>query len=109
MPLLKGDSPKDWRSSVYYHYYEFPGAHSVRRHYGVRTKRHKLIYFYRINEWELYDLEKDPDEMQSVYDDPAYAATVSELKKELDRLRAHYKVPEDMEPERKKKKRQKAA
>jgi arylsulfatase A-like enzyme len=92
VPLLEGKDV-DWRDSIYYHYYEYPGAHSVRRHYGVRTDRYKLIYFYEddVNEWELYDLEKDPHEMQSVYDDPAYADVVKEMKAELKRLRDKYK------------------
>jgi arylsulfatase A-like enzyme len=90
VPLLKGQTPDDWRTSIYYHYYERPGSHNVARHYGVRTDRYKLICFYRLDEWELYDLEKDPDEMTSVYSDPAYAAVVDELKVELDRLRAMY-------------------
>ncbi len=90
--ILAGDTPADWRQSVYYHYYEFPGAHSVRRHYGVRTDRYKLIYFYEpdVDEWELYDLEKDPQEMTSVYDDPAYADVVRKMKAELRRLRDRY-------------------
>jgi arylsulfatase A-like enzyme len=90
--VLSGDAPADWRKSVYYHYYEFPGAHSVRRHYGVRTDRYKLIYFYEpdVDEWELYDLEKDPQEMTSVYNDPAYADVVREMKAELQRLRDQY-------------------
>jgi len=90
-PLLEGKSPADWRTSMYYRYYEFPGAHSVRKHYGVRTERYKLIFFHDIEEWELYDLEKDPQEMKSVYNDPAYADVVQELKAELERLRKKYK------------------
>ena len=62
LPILVGQQPSDWRQSVYYHYYEFPGAHSVAKHYGVRTKRHKLIHFYDLDEWELFDLETDPNE-----------------------------------------------
>ena len=85
-PLLAGETPGDWRQSHYYQYYEYPAVHSVHRHYGVRTARHKLIHFNQIDEWELYDLEKDPREMHSVYDDPRYAAVVHELKTELDRL-----------------------
>jgi arylsulfatase A-like enzyme len=92
--LLKGMVPEDWRESVYYHYYEYPGYHSVRRHYGVRTQQHKLIHFYNLGEWELYDLGQDPREMQSVYEDPAYADVVEELKGELARLRELYNVPE---------------
>ena len=90
-PILEGKTPHDWRRSTYYRYYEFPGGHSVRKHYGVRTPRHKLIFFHELDEWELFDLQKDPREMKSVYDDPAYAGVVEELKTELTRLRAHYK------------------
>jgi arylsulfatase A-like enzyme len=65
----------------------------VNKHEGVRTSRYKLIDFYELGEWELYDLERDPHEMRSVYADPAYAATVQELKGELARLRDLYHVP----------------
>ncbi len=98
VPLLKGRTPTDWRKSFYYHYYEFPGAHSVQRHYGVRTEHHKLIYFYQIDEWELYDLDQDSDEMANVYADPKYADVVADLKQELDRLRELYRVPPDPAP-----------
>lgn len=92
VPVLKGETPVDWRKSVYYHYYEFPGAHSVRRHYGVRTDRYKLIHFYEadVDEWELYDLEKDPHEMKSVYGDPSYADVLQDMQQELDRIRKQY-------------------
>lgn len=92
VPLLKGRTPGNWRKSMYYHYYEYPGPHSVRRHYGVRTSRYKLIRFYEpdVDEWEFYDLEKDPHELDSVYDDPRYAEQVAELKEELQRLRKLY-------------------
>jgi len=90
--ILNRKTPKDWRKSMYYHYYEYPAVHSVKRHYGVRTDRHKLIHFYNdIDEWELYDLQKDPREMKNVFDDPAYADTVKKLKAELQRLREKYK------------------
>jgi len=89
---LQGRTPGNWRKSMYYHYYEYPAVHSVKRHYGVRTQRYKLIHFYNdIDEWELYDLEKDPREMKNVLGDPAYADTVKELKAELKRLRQKYK------------------
>jgi len=91
-PLLAGKTPATWRKSMYYHYYEFPAVHSVRRHEGVATKTHKLIHFYDIDEWELFDLVKDSDEMESQYANPAYASIVAELKKELIRLKAEYKV-----------------
>ena len=100
VPLLKGRTPPDWRRSLYYHYYEYPAVHSVRRHEGVATRRYKLIRFYGKDvpngeEWELYDLERDPHEMKSVYWDPAQVQRVSELKAELQRLRRHYAVPAD--------------
>ena len=62
LPLLKGQTPADWRKSFYYHYYEYPGPHNVRRHYGVVTDRYKLVYFYEpdVNYWELFDLEIRP-------------------------------------------------
>ena len=90
-PILAGKDPKDWRNSVYYHYYEYPGWHSVQKHYGVRTDRHKLIHFYEIDEWEMYDLETDPNELKSIYDSPDHQAIQAELKKELKRLRKQYK------------------
>lgn len=89
-PILKGETPDDWRKSVYYRYYEFPGAHSVRQHYGVRNERFKLIYFNNLDEWEFYDLERDPYELRSAYDDPTYADKVAEMKAELKRLREKY-------------------
>ncbi len=95
VPLLKGQTPDDWRKSIYYHYYEFPGAHSVRKHYGVRTKRHKLIHYYNIDEWELFDLKKDPNELKSVYGDPAYTDIQKRLETKLGRLRKRYQVPPD--------------
>ena len=71
LPLLKGETPAVWRDVVYYHYYESSG-HGVAKHEGVRTDRYKLIHFYELEQWELFDLEKDPREMNSVYGDPAY-------------------------------------
>jgi arylsulfatase A-like enzyme len=90
LPILEGQTPDDWRKSVYYHYYEFPGAHSVRRHYGVRDGRYKLIHYYHVGEWELFDLEKDPHEMQSVYADAAYEPVKTKMLAELNRLRDYY-------------------
>ncbi|MBT3748009.1 MAG: DUF4976 domain-containing protein, partial [Bacteroidetes bacterium] len=83
--------PKDWRTSIYYHYYEYPGAHAVKRHYGVRSEQYKLIHFYHdIDEWELYDLEKDPKEMMNVIDDPDYAKVLIEMQEELKKLQEEY-------------------
>ncbi len=82
--LLKGDVPSDWRTSMYYRYYY--SHFQTESHYGVRTHEHKLIYFDRIKQWELYDLKKDPQEMNNVYDDPKYQTIVKTLKKELKRL-----------------------
>ena len=96
LPLMKGQTPENWRKSLYYHYYEGERAeHRVYKHYGVRTDRYKLICFYTLDEWEFYDLEKDPSEMRSEYDNPDYAEQVAELKQELARLREQYQVPED--------------
>ena len=100
VPLIKGKTPADWRTSLYYHYYAFPSTHDVRRHEGVSENRFKLIRFYGRGvpdgeEWELYDLQEDPQEMQSQYNNPEYAAEVTRLKKELKRLRKYYQVPED--------------
>jgi arylsulfatase A-like enzyme len=89
--VLRGRTPSDWRRSVYYHYFEYPAVHMVKRHYGVRTDRYKLIHFYYdIDAWELYDLKTDPREMRNIYDDPSQAGVVNNLKTELESLRARY-------------------
>jgi arylsulfatase A-like enzyme len=98
VPLLEGQTPPDWRDSLYYHFYHYPGYHSVLRHEGVATNRYKLIRFYGKDvpggeEWEFYDLQEDPDEMNSLYHAPERQATIKGLKRELGRLRAHYDVP----------------
>jgi arylsulfatase A-like enzyme len=80
-----------WRDAIYYHYYEYPGPHSVKRHYGVRTERYKLIHFYHdIDEWEMYDLETDPNEMTSIYNNPKYAEVQETLHVRLEELRTQY-------------------
>jgi len=100
LPLAKGETPADWRSSLYYHYYEYPQPHHVRPHYGVVTDRYKLVHYYKpdVNDWELLDRKEDPHETKSFYSDPSYADTVKELHKELDRLRKE--VDETGEPPR---------
>jgi arylsulfatase A-like enzyme len=93
VPILKGERPEDWRQSFYYHFYEGPPkVHTVAEHYGVTTGRHKLIHFYRLDQWELYDLEADPHEMRSVYADPQYSDVRRRLEDELQRLREKLEV-----------------
>jgi N-acetylglucosamine-6-sulfatase len=90
MPLFRGGSD-DWRQSLYYAYYEL-GEHAVPQHFGVRTKRHKLIYFPKTDEWNLFDLERDPREMRSVYTAPEYQAVGRAMKAEFARLREVYEA-----------------
>jgi arylsulfatase A-like enzyme len=91
VPLFGGETPANWRKAVYYHFYEYPGWHAVKRHYGIRTQRYKLIHFYyNVNEWELYDLKNDPDEMQNVYDNPDYRQVRDSLTVQLRLLQKKY-------------------
>jgi arylsulfatase A-like enzyme len=91
LPLLKGEHPEDWRTSMYYRYYHDPGHHNTRAHYGVRTETHKLIYYWKKDQWELFDLRADPNEMKNIYDDPAQKPLVAKLKTELYRLKKELK------------------
>jgi arylsulfatase A-like enzyme len=93
VPILRGKTPKNWRKSFYYHYYE-SGGHGVPIHFGVTDKDHKLIRFQDkgLDAWELFDLKNDPQEMRSVYEDAKYAGVVKKLERELARLREKYKV-----------------
>ena len=93
VPLLKGSTPADWRDAIYYQYFEYPGWHMVRRHYGIRTRSHKLIHYYEIGEWELFDLEADPEELRSVYDDADFGDVRREMAARLDSLREVFDVP----------------
>jgi len=95
VPLLKGETPDDWRTAIYYHYYEYPSVHMVARHNGIRNRRFKLMHFYQFDEWEFYDLEKDPDEQRNEYGNPHYAETVRTLKQDMERLRQHYRDDSD--------------
>ncbi|MCK4886130.1 MAG: sulfatase-like hydrolase/transferase [Planctomycetes bacterium] len=91
-PLLNGQRPWGWRDAFYYHYYMYPGHHVVKKHYGVRTSRYKLIHFYDdIDAWELFDLQKDPNELNNVYDNPKYAKIVKKLKAKIKKLQKKYK------------------
>ncbi|MGB3151194.1 MAG: sulfatase [Maribacter sp.] len=91
MPLLTSNK-SDWtRDAVYYHYYEYPAVHQVKRHYGIVTIDYKLVHFYYdVDEWELYDRKKDPDEMNNIYNDPEYADVVADLKIKLEEIRKQY-------------------
>ncbi len=91
LPLLKGNEDAWEREAVYYHYYEYPAVHMVKRHYGIVTEEYKLAHFYHdVDEWELYDRLKDPNELKNVYADPAYASIVTKLKADLKDLRKKY-------------------
>jgi arylsulfatase A-like enzyme len=100
VPILKGETPADWRKSFYYQYYEYPQPHHVRPHYGVVTDQYKLVHFYApdVDYWELYDRKADPHELRNFYGNPDYDKTVTELKTEISRLRTELKVPEKEEP-----------
>ena len=97
LPLMKDEV--DWnRESVYYHYYEYPGIHMVKRHYAIITKEYKLAHFYYdVDEWELYDRKNDVNEMTNVYNDPKYADIVESLKNDLIKLRIKYKDSEELD------------
>ncbi len=87
-PLVRGERPRNWRKSFLYEYYEFPASHMVRKNRGVRTERWKYIHFWESpEEFELYDLKKDPHELRNLYGDPRQAGRVKELRAEMERLR----------------------
>lgn len=91
VPLLKGEHPENWRKALYYHFYEYPAEHMVKRHYGIRTERYKLIHFYDdIDEWELYDLQSDSIEMHNLYGRVEYDSLTNRLKRELSTLQVMY-------------------
>ena len=100
VPIFKGKTPADWRDYFYFHYYEFPGAHSVRRHFGVTDGRFKLIRFYEpdVDAWELYDVANDPKELNNIYGQSKLATDQARLEKHLQRLRKEYQVPEEDPP-----------
>jgi arylsulfatase A-like enzyme len=96
VPLLRGEQPADWRKSIYYRYYDDPGHHNTRAHYGVRTARHKLIHYWEQDAWELFDLDRDPGEQHNLLYDPAeaarpeVAALAESLRREIARLQEQY-------------------
>jgi arylsulfatase A-like enzyme len=87
LSVLGGRTPTDWRTSMYYRYYHDPGDHNTRAHYGVRTRTHKLIYFWKKDQWELFDLVNDPHELHNLYGEPKQESLTSNLKAELARLK----------------------
>ena len=94
LPLLKGETPKEWRKALYYHFYEFPAEHMVKRHYGVRNDRYKLIHFYNdIDVWELYDLQEDPHEMNNLYGKAGYEEVTRQMMDQLHQLQEQYDDP----------------
>ena len=97
VPLLKGKKEHWDRDAVYYHYYEFPAEHAVKRHYGIATKSFKLIHFYYdVDVWELYDLKKDPQELNNVFDNPDYTEVVLEMKEKMEGVRKKYEDSDEL-------------
>ncbi|MBP7141402.1 MAG: sulfatase [Opitutaceae bacterium] len=96
-PLLHGEKPAEWRTSIYYRYYHDPGHHNTHAHLGVRTATHKLVYYWKQNAYEMFDLTKDPDEQHNLLfspaeaSQPAIAAKFAELKAEIARLQKEFK------------------
>ena len=111
-PNLTGKTPSDWRESMYYRYWMHRAHHDVPGHYGIRTKRYKLTFYYGLPldaiganpeisspGWELYDLQNDPQELKNVYNDPAHSQVIAELKTELLKLKSKYNDTDDKYPE----------
>jgi arylsulfatase A-like enzyme len=87
LAALRRRTPSDWRTSMYYRYYHDPGDHNTRAHYGVRTRTHKLIYFWKKDQWELFDLVNDPHELHNLYGETGQETVTLTLKNELARLK----------------------
>lgn len=104
-PLLENTIKTDnFRKAIYYHYYDFPAFHMVKKMYGIRTKQYKLIHAYDdVDEWELYDLKKDPHELHNQIKNQEYKDIQIALKKQLEQLQRHYHVtPKEFEKAQKK-------
>lgn len=98
LPVLKQQTPKDWRKDVYYHYYEYPQPHHVSPHFGIRAKDYLLVRFYKgVESWELFDLKKDPDELHNIYTDSGYQKIIADLKNRLKALILQYDDKEALE------------
>lgn len=95
LPLLRNsEGPEQWRDAIYYHFYEYPAEHMAMRHYGVRDGRYKLIHFYnRLNQWELYDLQADPHEMNNIYGQPGTEEITASMRAKLKALQEQYDDP----------------
>ena len=104
VPLLRGKvasadeqyRAKHWRDAIYYHYYEYPAEHAVRRHYGIRTNRYKLMHFYGhdVDAWELYDLQTDPHELHNLYGQPGRENLQADMHRRLEQLQIKYDDPQ---------------
>jgi arylsulfatase A-like enzyme len=94
VPLLRGSDSSGWRDAIYYQYFAYPDWHMVHRQYGIRTRTHKLIHYYEVDRWELFDLSRDPLEMRSVHADPGYREVRDRLEARLGELRRQYGAPE---------------
>jgi arylsulfatase A-like enzyme len=86
-PLFKGGTPEGWRDAIYYRYYHDPGHHNTRAHLGIRTATQKLIHFWKKDQWELYDLTRDPEEMHNLYSEPSSTELIDQLKTRMNQLR----------------------
>ncbi len=98
-PLLEGEvSDEEFRKALYYHYYDFPAFHMVKKHYGIRTDRYALMHFYdNIDQWEMYDIQKDPEEKNNIYNADKYAGVQKRLHQKLDSIRKNYKDTADFQ------------
>ena len=97
VPILRNGKADNWRKSIYYHYYEYPSVHMVPRHYGIRTERYKLMHFYQFgDEWEMYDLKKDPDELTNIYSKDGNEELQQDMKKQLTAIRKRYEDNSDV-------------